>query len=447
MAGPPHKELGKRNTAAPAHTHNPINARATDCGTRSLTMKIIHTADWHLGNTFHGHDRETEQRHFLGWLVDAIRLHAPDALIVSGDVFDTSNPTAGAEALYYEFLSTAAETLPGLQIIVTAGNHDSPRRIEAPAPLLGLHHISVIGTVPRYHDGTPDVDALAVVLHHRDSGEPGCVCWAMPFLRAMDCPEGTTQHEALGWYYEQFLRAMRRNDLRRLPCIATGHFYTANAEVCADEHSERLVVGGQDRVNVNVLSDAFSYIALGHIHKAQCVSNRPAAYYAGSALPMSFSEKHYKHGVNLVEIDAEGATRVTRLDYEPQRTLLSIPQNGAASPDAVRYEVQKLPKRKSDDDGARWPYLEIRVVQEQPEPELLADISSMLQDKAVHFCRMTAQQHGTEDREPELTVERLKDLSPLDMAQRVYKEQYGDYLPQEMEDRFRSALEELQNEG
>lgn len=410
-------------------------------------MKIIHTADWHLGGSFHGHDREVEQRHFLTWLVDAIRLHAPDALIVSGDVFDSSNPPAQAEALYYDFMRQAAETLPGLQIVVTAGNHDSPRRIEAPAPLLGLHHVHVTGTVPRATNGEPDLDALAVPLRHRDTGEVGCICWAMPFLRAVDCPEGTTQNEALGWYYENFLKAMRHSDKRHLPCIATGHFYTANAEICADEHSERLVVGGQDRVNVNVLSDAFSYIALGHIHKAQCVSNRPAAYYAGSALPMSFSEKHYSHGANLVEIDAHGATRVTRLSYEPLRSLITIPQNGAASPDGVRYEVQKLPTRKPNDDGLRWPYLEIRVMQEQPEPELLAEISRMLQEKAIHFCRMTAQRHTTDDREPELTVERLKDLSPLDMAQRVYKEQYGDYLPEEMENRLRTALEEVLSEN
>ncbi len=409
-------------------------------------MKIIHTADWHLGNTFHGHDRETEQRHFLTWLVEAIRLHAPDALVVSGDVFDSANPSAQAEALYYDFLSRTAETLPGLQIIVTAGNHDSPRRIEAPAPLLGLHQIHVVGNVPHLSDGSPDISALAIPLVNRESGLVECVCWAMPFLRAVDCPEGVTQNDALGWYYEQFLRTMRRSEWRGLPCIATGHFYTANAEVCANEHSERLVVGGQDRVNVNVLSAAFSYIALGHIHKAQCVSNRPAAYYAGSMLPMSFSEKRYQHGVNLVEINSDGVTRVTRIDYQPLRALISIPQNGASSPDGVRYEVQKLPARPTDDDGARWPYLEIRVVQEQPDPSFFADICRVLQEKAVFLCRMNAERNTTDDREPELTVERLKDLSPLDMAQQVYREQYGNYLPNEMEERFRIALEEVQNE-
>ena len=106
-------------------------------------MKILHTADWHLGNIFHGHDRETEQRHFLLWLVDTIRLHAPDAVIVAGDVFDSSNPSVWAEALYYDFIRRATEALPGVEIVIVAGNHDSPRRLEAPAPLLGLHNIYI----------------------------------------------------------------------------------------------------------------------------------------------------------------------------------------------------------------------------------------------------------------------------------------------------------------
>ncbi len=409
-------------------------------------MKIIHTADWHLGNTFHGHDRDVEQHHFLSWLVDIIRLHAPDALLVSGDVFDSSNPSAQAEALYYEFIQEAAETLPGLQIVVTAGNHDSPRRIEAPSPLLGLHNMTVVGTVPHDANGKPDIDALAVPLCNRETGEVECICWAMPFLRAMDCPEGSTQNEALKWYYDQFLSKMRRGPWSGYPCVAMGHFYTANADIAEKEHSERLVVGGQDRVNVNVLSDAYSYIALGHIHKAQCVSNRPAAYYAGSALPMSFSERQYNHGVNMVEISAEGATRVTRLDYKPLRSLLSIPQNGPAAPDAVCYEVEKLPKRAANDPGDNWPYLEIQVALQQPEPELMANISRMLKDKAVYFCRMNAHQHSSDTKEPDFSLERLKNITPLEMAQRVYQEQFGDYLPKEMEDRFRTALSEVQQE-
>lgn len=406
-------------------------------------MKFIHTADWHIGNTFHGHDREIEHLHFLSWLLDIVRLHTPDALIVTGDVFDTANPSASAEAIYYEFLQRAAQTLPGLQIIFVAGNHDSGHRLEAPAPLLNLHNISVRGFVPRNEAGEIDIEQLVVPICDRESGQAAAVCLALPYLRTSDCPVGSTISQALEGYYEEFLRLVKKGAYASLPRIATGHFYVSGAEICEEEHSERIVVGGQERVDTNILSDAYSYIALGHIHKAQTVCQRPLTCYPGSALPMSFSEKRYNHGVNLVEISSGGGVLLKRLDYTPLRALTSIPQNGTASPDSVRFDLQRLPVRKGEDTGATWPYLEIRVREEQPEPELLAQATKLLADKAVHFCRMTAERHGLSRNESDMSIERLRTLTPLEMAQRVFKEQYGDPMPAEMEKRFLSALRDL----
>ena len=96
-------------------------------------MKILHTADWHLGNNFHGYDRTDEHRHFLRWLLEVMEEKQPDVLIVAGDVFDTANPSARAEELLYDFLLRATQTVRGLQIVLIAGNHDSAGRLEAPA--------------------------------------------------------------------------------------------------------------------------------------------------------------------------------------------------------------------------------------------------------------------------------------------------------------------------
>lgn len=84
-------------------------------------MKILHTADWHLGNVFHGHVRTDEHQHFLQWLLGVIEERKPDALLITGDVFDTANPSASAEELFYDFLLQATSTLPGLQVVITAG--------------------------------------------------------------------------------------------------------------------------------------------------------------------------------------------------------------------------------------------------------------------------------------------------------------------------------------
>ena len=104
-------------------------------------MKIFHTADWHLGNTFHGYDRTQEHRHFLDWLLDRLREQQPDALIVAGDIYDSPNPSAAAEELLYDFLLQATDAVQGLQVVLIAGNHDSAGRIDAPASLLTRHNI------------------------------------------------------------------------------------------------------------------------------------------------------------------------------------------------------------------------------------------------------------------------------------------------------------------
>ena len=94
-------------------------------------MKILHTSDWHLGNTFHGNDRLEEHRHFFDWLLETLSDRQPDVMIVAGDIFDSPNPSASSESLFYDFLIKAANAVPGMQIVIIAGNHDSAGRLEA----------------------------------------------------------------------------------------------------------------------------------------------------------------------------------------------------------------------------------------------------------------------------------------------------------------------------
>lgn len=112
-------------------------------------MKLITTSDWHIGNLFHGSDRLPEHRHFLQWLLSQLRAQQPDALLVAGDVFDNGNPSAAAQSAYYEFLDEATQACPDLHIIITAGNHDSASRLEAPRALLTRQRVEVRGHVHR----------------------------------------------------------------------------------------------------------------------------------------------------------------------------------------------------------------------------------------------------------------------------------------------------------
>ena len=406
-------------------------------------MKILHTADWHLGNNFHGHDRTIEHKDFLNWLLGTLRVELPDVLIIAGDVFDSANPSATAEGLLYDFLLDATEAVSGLQIVVIAGNHDSAGRLDAPAELLKRHNIYVRGNVRRMENSDqPDFNELILPLSSRLSKEAEIVCLALPFLRVYDYPSGMTVGEGIQYYFENMMRCLKKTEFKRLPVVAAAHFYAAGAEICENEHSERLVVGGQDCVSVDVVGKGISYTALGHIHRAQRVESKATEmYYSGSALPMSFSEKGYQHGVQKVEISEEGEVTVDRIIYSPLRRLLSIPHQGAATKGEVLDAINALPKREKNETNDTWPYLEIRLLETQPEPELLYQVTEALSDRAVNFCRIVREvpeQEHPDDGMPH-TYETLQSLSPIEMAHRVFASRYNGEMPAELETRFNEA--------
>ena len=285
-------------------------------------MKILHTADWHLGNSFHGYDRTEEHRHLLAWLLEQVVQRRPDALLVAGDVFDSPNPSARAEELLYDFLLRATQAVKGLQVVVIAGNHDSAGRLEAPASLLKTLNIYVRGGIRLTEKGEPDFDYYLLPLAELGRDEASCVCMALPFLRGGDYPAGMTPEEGLRFFFEEMHRCLKRSDFAGLPVVAAAHFYAAGASVCEGEHSERLVVGGQDCVDARVVGKGVAYTALGHLHKAQQVAGCPDVCYAGSALPMSFAERGYRHGAQWVELDETGQACVSRIEYNPLRKCL-----------------------------------------------------------------------------------------------------------------------------
>ena len=150
-------------------------------------MRLLHTSDWHLGQTLHNYERTYEHQCFLDWLLATIVAQEIDALLIAGDVFDTANPSAAAQKQLYRFLQQARARAPQLDIVVIAGNHDSPGRLEAPGPLLEAHGTSVVGHVLRLPDGAIDLERHLIALHDK-SGQVQAWCLAIPFLRPGDVP-------------------------------------------------------------------------------------------------------------------------------------------------------------------------------------------------------------------------------------------------------------------
>ena len=177
-----------------------------------IMIRILHTADWHLGQTFFGYDRTEEHGVFLNWLAEEIRQKEIDALIIAGDVFDVSNPSAASQSMYYQFIYRVTAENPYLQIVIVAGNHDSAARLEAPLPLLQAMRTEVRGVVRKLEGGEIDYDHLTVELKNR-KGEVELLCMAVPFLRQGDYPAvQTVCGGSPGALYAAFAKAMEAKD-------------------------------------------------------------------------------------------------------------------------------------------------------------------------------------------------------------------------------------------
>ncbi|MEG1555537.1 MAG: exonuclease subunit SbcD, partial [Bacteroidales bacterium] len=162
-------------------------------------MKLLHTADWHLGQTFFEYDRKAEHARFLTWLRKLVRKEQIDVLLVAGDLFDSPNPSAESQKMYYRFLCDITTENPELQIIIIAGNHDSAARLESPNALLEMIHVTVRGTVKHTDQG--DIDFSHLVIPLRKGG----YCLAVPYLRQGDYPDADTYAEGVKAMYENML--------------------------------------------------------------------------------------------------------------------------------------------------------------------------------------------------------------------------------------------------
>ena len=258
-------------------------------------MKIICTSDWHLGNIFHGNDRLAEHDHFLQWLRGQIDKHQPDALLVAGDVFDNGNPSAKAQSVYYKFLADAPELCPAMRIIITAGNHDSASRLEAPRELLTHHHVEVRGNIER-HWGADDNGKGEWLYGYDDllipiTGQGGdrAVVLAVPYLRSDVVRDANYSQGVNGFLRSLTVRA--RELYPNVPLVMMAHMYATGADIASRDASEKIIIGGQEQVDMEGWTDHPDYLTCGHIHKRQHIWNTDWARYSGSVLPMSFAEK------------------------------------------------------------------------------------------------------------------------------------------------------------
>lgn len=326
-------------------------------------LKLLHTSDWHIGRTLYGRKRYEEFEAFLTWLAETIQQNEIDALLVAGDVFDTSAPSNRAQELYYRFLCRVAAS-SCRHIVVVAGNHDSPSFLNAPKELLKALDVHVVGS----STASPE-DEVLVLRNEQDA--PELIVCAVPYLRDRDirvaeAGESVEDKErklidGIRTHYAAVavLAEQKREELGAdIPIVGTGHLFTAGGQTVDGDGVRELYVGSLAHVTAGIFPACFNYLALGHLHVPQKVNGSETIRYSGSPLPMGFGEAKQQKSVCQVEFHSTAASV----------QLIDVPV------------FQKLERVKGDWDGISNRIIELSTTDSQGWLEVIYDGTEVIGD-------------------------------------------------------------------
>lgn len=269
-------------------------------------MKILHTADWHIGQHLHTRKRYDEFEQFFKWLKEKIAAESFEVLLIAGDIFDTTTPSNYAQELYNNFLAEISKT-PCRHVVVTGGNHDSPSLLNAQRNVFKLLQIHVVGSAE-------ECPKDEVLLLHDAKGNPELIVCAVPYLRDRDIRKsepgetlevkGKKLIEGVRLHYSEVCEEAER--LRKslghwVPIIAMGHLFAAGGKTIDGDGVKDLYVGSLGHIHTEIFPTCIDYLALGHLHAPQKVGGKDNMRYSGSPLPISFAEADQDKEVVCIE--------------------------------------------------------------------------------------------------------------------------------------------------
>jgi len=410
-------------------------------------MHIIHTSDWHLGHQLLGISRQFEQQQFLDWLFEQLVTQKVDALLVAGDIFDSANPPAWAWQLLYRFLARVKQQLPQLDLVLVAGNHDSPSKLDAPDQLFQAFDIHLIGSLPRLADNQLDFERLIVQLTNSD-GDIAARVAAVPFLRAGDLELSSIDDQTddkliagVERIYQQLATKITELNQPNQASIALGHAYMVSSQI--SEMSERRILGGnQHALPIDMLTQGYDYAGLGHLHRPQQLGGE-AVYYCGSPIPMSLAEIDYKHQVKLLEFSNGELINVEPLLIPRTVDMIRVPKKPLPLPEVL---TQLAALNLDDKPLEQQPLLEVLVLLEQPQAMLRDKIAEAIADKAVRLVKITTSYLNASTNAADYPTELLNQLEPEQVFSLKYLAQFNDKPPQKYVQAFSELLTSYQQQ-
>ena len=409
-------------------------------------MKVIHTSDWHIGQTLYQYSRDEEHKYFFKQLKDIVLEEKPDALIVSGDIFHASTPSVMAQRLYYHALVELSKLYDDLQIIVTAGNHDSPSRLEAPRELWEAFNVTVIGNLDFYKEVqenglTYDASKIQIPVRRNDD----IVGWilAVPFINAGNYPslkEDDCYSKRVFSFYNNLKDNLKLNEqyAENHSVIAMGHFMISGV----DSASQNKLTGGLESVVSTEMSaiSGIDYWAMGHVHHPQNVGEN--IRYSGSPFAMTFNEI-YPHSVSVVEIENHNVDIKIR-EIDPLIPVVDFPfkpnsYEDAPSKDELFAEIVKVLDNEC--------YVRLHVRTEMPLSDMdNARIQELFEGKNAKYCGIQAYFPVNEsdcEEKSVRTLDEFRAISPFDLGCSVYKKKNNAEMPDEMRALFKEVCDEV----
>jgi exonuclease SbcD len=389
-------------------------------------IRVLHTGDWHIGQSLRGYTREREHGLVFARLEAIVVEREVDALVVAGDVFDSQNPSGEAQSQFYRLLLRLHRARPSMTIVITAGNHDAAGRLEAPRPLLDAIGVHIVGNIRR-RDGAIDIARHLVPL--KTAGGVAAQVLAVSYPTAACLPSLAKLAEAQGspivravraLYAQLFEAALPR--LAGLPLVVTGHLHVAGG-LESEGAERRILIGGEHAVPADVFPAEARYIALGHLHKAQGIG-RASLRYCGSLIPLSAAEQPYAHGVTLVTLDG-GPARIEHIPIERPVAFLRLPATG----DMPMAELaDRLAALDLDPDlpVEERPYVQIRLSREGLGAGYRAEVDRIAEGFPVRVVdlRVTPLAAPTSTA-PAIPLIRLADRDPEDLFRLAFARARG----------------------
>ncbi|MGG2399605.1 exonuclease subunit SbcD [Pseudomonas sp. SH1-B] len=403
-----------------------------------MSLRILHTSDWHLGQHFMGKTRQAEHQAFCAWLLEQVREQSVDVLLIAGDVFDTGAPPSYAREQYYRLVVELRDA--GCDLVVLGGNHDSPAMLGESRSLLAQLGTQVVPGVGL------DLAEQVLVLKDR-SGQPGAILCAIPFIRPRDVlasqagqsaqAKQQSLQQAIAEHYQalyELALSMCEELGLALPIIATGHLTTVGAS--ASESVREIYVGSLEAFPTSAFPPV-DYIALGHIHRPQKVAGLEHIRYSGSPIALSFDEARQQKEVLLLQFDDVALQSITPLPvpvFQPMASLRgSLKELSAA-----------IAEQAAQGSAERPVWLEVQVSTDDYLSDLQSRINALCEGLPVEVLRIRRERGNASASLLGEARETLDELSVDDVfTRRLQQETLGDEDAQRLRGLYRQVVEAL----